>query len=353
MTKQGTQSEWNPTEEELGNVFTPDPNETPPNIVTIPGDFDPEFLKSLVGLSEEDQEAAKQLQIESDATAEALREQETAKQALLEEEQQANKGWIPRGRFNEANDKAKEAEEKIALLQQQLEILLKPEKTVTEPEPDPRDILENQLADLDIASKEAELDYGLGSEEHRTAVKAYNRANRGLMALEASYSANNAVSVLKNETTEMNRIKASLDEVAEKNYEIYPFLDRNGEESNDEAINQVIELRNGFIESGKYNPSIALQKAIDLVAPVYAKIIVPATSTNTTDQAKVLEIAQARERAAREKAALATQKQPAFVVGRSEEGDFKLDIDKMTDAEVAALPKDVLDKLCGNVVIEK
>ena len=325
------QSEWNPTDADMGNTFTPDPNTPPDNIVTIPPDFDPEFLKTLVPDGETP--AADTSEADAQATAAAA--------AQAEADAQAAKGWIPKGRFNEVLDKNKAIEAQVAALQQQIEAIKKP----VEPTPDPAMEMEERVDSLLIASQVALTDYGIESEEYKASVRIYNRANRELMALEADRAAGG----LRQEQAAVIQTKAALDEVAEKNYETYPFLDKNGDAPDVNAINQVIEMRNAYIEVGT-SPADALQKAIDLIAPIYAAKI-PATAT--PDATKAAEVLAAREKAAREKAAATTKQQPAFVVGRTDEGGFKLDIDKMTPDEVAKLPKEVLDKLAGNVVSDE
>ena len=324
------QTEWNPTAEELGATFTPTDDQTNANIVTIPPDFDPEFLASLVPDGETP--AADTSEADAQATAAAA--------AQAEADAQAAKGWIPKGRFNEVLDKNKAIEAQVAALQQQIEAFKKP----AEQQPDPALAMEERVDSLLIASQIALTDYGIESEEYKASVRIYNRANRELMALEADRAAGG----IRQEQAAVIQTKAALDEVAEKNYETYPFLDKNSDAPDVNAINQVIEMRNAYIETGT-PPADALQRAIDLIAPIYAAKIQPVVP----DATKAAEVLAARERAAREKAAATTKQQPAFVVGRTDEGGFKLDIDKMTPEEVAKLPKEVLDKLAGNVVTDE
>ena len=335
-------AEWNPTAEEMGNVIAPDT--APPadaGIVVVPAD-------ALPGVTPEDGAQLAADQALADQAAAQAEAEATAAQA--EADAAAAKGWIPKGRFNEVLDKSKTMEAQIQALQQKLEELAaKPiTPTATPATPDPATVLADQVDDLLIATNVALTDYGIDSAEYRASVKVYNQANRELMTLEASKQ----VTGLRNENSQALQTKAALDEVAEKNYELYPFLDKNSEAPNTEAIDMVIQIRNTYIQAGAA-PADALQTAIDAIAPLYAKLTpAPASGDPAADQAKVASIVAAREKAAREKAAAASIAQPAFVVGRTDKGDFKLDIDKMSPAEVAALPKDVLDKLSGNVVSE-
>ena len=299
-----------PTAEELGNTYVlevkPVEDET----------LNPDFLKTLVDPAE----------IEAQEHAE-----------------HDKKGYIPKGRFNEVNEKAKALDIENAALKAALEKLAGP-KEPPPPVVDPLDELEDKVVELAILATAAEKDYGLESQEYRDAVKAHSRANRQLNAMESKRQAESVEVKIDTKTAEATRVANELREVSEAAYTVYPFLDVNAEDANDEAIGKVVQLRDAYTKAGVYTPAQALQAAIDLIAPNYLAAYKPANATNVAD------IAAARVRAEREKAAKAANQQPAFVKGRTEGGVAEIDVSKLSDVEFAALPKDVLDRLKGNVV---
>ena len=299
-----------PTPEELGNVQDPEQTLEQENL-------DPDFLKSLVAPEVDPK--------------------------VVEEQEHDKKGYIPKGRFNEKNEEAKALAIENATLKTALEKLAGPKEEPL-PQIDPLDELEEGVVNLAILATAAERDYGLESQEYRDAVKAHAKANRQLNQMEAKRQAESVESKIDTKTAQATQTKNELLEVAAAAYEVYPFMDVNAEDANQEAIDKVVQLRDAYTATGIYTPAKALQAAIDLIAPNYL------ASYKSSVDPKVADIAAARAKAEREKAAKANAQQPGFVKGRSEENEFKVDISKLTDAEFAALPKDVLDRLKGNVV---
>ncbi len=309
------------TPEERGDVFDPStlPGEVSPVAVQEEPEFASDFLESLVGTPSE------------------------------EEQEHARRGYVPKGRFNEVNEKAKLAsalEIENQALKSALELIqrgaVKPQEE-PEVEINPIDQMEDQVTELQLLSETAKLDYGLDSVEYKQALKDYNRANRQLIAMEADTRSNAAVNAFRSENEQISRTRNELQEVAEAAYEVYPFLNQNGEVPNQDAIDKVLTIRDTLIQTGK-SAAKALQEAIDLIAPLYPNV------SNASEASKVADIRSARDRASREKAAQASASQPVFRQSRSDESGFKLDINKMTPEEVAKLPKDVLDKMSGNAI---
>jgi hypothetical protein len=357
--------EWNPTPEEKGDTFTPEGDD---GGIVIPEDFSPDFLAELAKLAPEDKAAAEKaeaerLAAEKEAADKAEVDRIAAEKLAAEEKELEGKGFIPKGRFNEINNEKKAAEEKAAAaeaenktLKEQLE-LAKKGKIKPEIKPDPLDLMEEKVVELDLVKQAALTDYGFDSDEYRQAVKDYNRGQRQLMQMESDVQAGKAVAGLKGENAAYAATKSELNEVAEAAYEVYPFLNKNGENFDETAINDVLEYRNELIDavksdgSRKYTPAEALQKAIDKLAPFHAARIGVKVPDGETEIQKA--VREKRAQGAAEKAAAATRNQPAFVKGRTDEGGFKLDVNKMTADEIAKLPKDVQDRLLGNTLDEK
>lgn len=359
--------EWNPTPEEKGDTFVPDGND---GGIVIPEDFSPDFLAELAKLAPEDKEAAakaetERLAAEKEAADKAETDRIAAEKLAAEEKELEGKGFIPKGRFNEINNEKKAAEEKAAAaeaenktLKEQLELAKKGE-VKPEIKPDPLDLMEEKVVELDLIKQASLTDYGFDSDEYRQAVKDYNRGQRQLMQMEADVQSGKAVSGLKGENAAFAATKSELNEVAEAAYEVYSFLNKNGEDFDEVAINDVLEYRNELIDAvksdgtSKYTPAQALQKAIDKLAPFHAARIAATVKVPDGETEAQKAVREKRAVEAAEKAAAATRNQPAFVKGRTDEGGFKLDVNKMTAEEIAKLPKDVQDRLLGNTLDEK
>jgi hypothetical protein len=124
-----------------------------------------------------------------------------------------------------------------------------------------------------------------------------------------------------------------------------PVLNKNGEDFDEQAINDVLEYRNDLIATGNYKPEVALQKAIDKLAPLHAARI---EKILPVDNDKVKQIKEARERSAREKAALATKGQAPDLKGRLPNDGFKTEVDKISVKEVGEMSEEQLAVLLGN-----
>jgi hypothetical protein len=360
------------TPEDRGDVLTEDQLkiDNPDGLMTLPPEFSPKFLAELAKLAPENKEAAvnaeaERLAAEKEAADKAEADRLAAEKLVEEAKDLEKKGFIPQGRFNEINEAKKTAEERAAateaenkLLKEQLELAkkgeLKPEVKV-----DPLEQMENQVVELDLIKQAALADYGFDSNEYREAVKQYNKGNRQLMQMEADVRAGNAVSGLKGENAALAAVKSELDEVAEAAYEVYPFLNKAAEGFDEEAINDVLELRNDLMDakkadgSPKYTAGQALQKAIDKLAPGHALRIGAVTTPPDGETEAQKTVREAREKEQRDKAAAALKNQPAFIKGKTDDGGLKIDVNKMTPKEIADLPKELRDKLNGNELTDE
>jgi hypothetical protein len=327
---------------DLGNEIE-DGKEIKPTV----DEFDPDFLEKLAADAKTPEEIEAEEQAALKAAEDKVKADEDAAAKLLEEQEAEKKGFVPKGRFNEINEEKKAALERAAAIEEENKKLkeeLAKGKT-KEPEPDPLDLLEDKVVELYLIRQAALTDFGLDSQEYKDATRAYNKTNRELMAMEADRRANKAVTGLRSEDKALADTKAALNEVAEKSYEIYPFLNKNGEDFDEQAINDVLEYRNDLIATGNYKPEVALQKAIDKLAPLHAARI---EKILPVDNDKVKQIKEARERSAREKAALATKGQAPDLKGRLPNDGFKTEVDKISVKEVGEMSEEQLAVLLGN-----
>jgi hypothetical protein len=338
---------------DLGNV--PDTGKETVDL----GEMDPDFLAGLAANAKTAEEIAAEEAAATKTAADQAEADKLAAEKLIEEQEAERKGFVPKGRFNEINDEKKHALEKAAAVEEEnrklkeaLAALEKGEIKPKEPELDPLDVLEARVVELDIIKSRALSDFGFDSQDYQDAVKAYNKLNRELMRMESQTSAGNAVAGLRGEDAALTATRSELAEVAEAAYEVYPFLNKNGDGFDADAINDVLELRNDLISvtgakgQPKYTPAQALQKAIDKLAPGHAIRI--GTVAPTTDNDKVKQIKEAREKAAREKAALATRGQAPLLGGRVAEETFKPEIEKLTPKEIGEMSEEQQAVLLGN-----
>lgn len=135
------------------------------------------------------------------------------------------------------------------------------------------------------------------------------------------------------------KVATTLQQVATASYERYPFLDNASASADSDAIAAVINRRDELHRAGK--PLVeALQLAIDEKGPKFAKLLgVP--QKEQLDERTI---------AARHQAAAASLQQPPALRNRMDTGEFQLDVSKMTEKQIMALPEEVRAKLRGDVL---
>jgi hypothetical protein len=314
------------------------------------GEVDTEIKPDITDIAKTPEEIEAEEQAALKAAEDKVKADEEAAAKLLEEEEAEKKGMVPKGRFNEINEEKKAALERAAAIEEEnkklKEELEAARGKTKEPEPDPRDLLEDKIVDLQLISQSVLVDYGIDSQEYKDSLKVVNKVTRELSALEAEMRANKAVTGLRSEDKALADTKAALAEVAGAAYEIYPFLNQNDAENrNDKAIKSVLKYRDNLIKTREYTPAEALQEAIDELAPGHAARI---GTVAPADNDKVKQIKEAREKAAREKAAAATKGQAPDLKGRSVDDNFKTEVDKLSLKEVGDMSEEQLAVLLGN-----
>ena len=335
------------TDDDLGNGTSTD------DVKIDDKELDPEFLAGLAKDGKTPEEIAAEEQAAAKAVADKVEADKLAAEKLVEEQEAEKKGFVPKGRFNEINEEKKAALERAAAIEAENKALKAELEAAKggkkeDPAPDPLDLMEDKVVELQLACQEALTDYGFDSEEYRASVKDYNRGNRELMRMEAAANSAQAVINLRGEDAVKAAIQTELNDVAEAAYVVYPFLDKNAETFDNDAISDVLEYRNELIETGRFTAAQALQKAIDKLAPFHAARIGAVKPPEDDDLTKARTVKEAREKAAREKAAAATLHQPAIPNGRAVDDSFKPEIDKLTPKEVGAMSEEQLAVLLGN-----
>lgn len=130
--------------------------------------------------------------------------------------------------------------------------------------------------------------------------------------------------------------------------EAYPFLNSESKDKNPEAIAEVVEWRDFYINKGM-SPAEALTKAVSKVGPQYADIAAEPTGKKTTDPSPEDQIA-ARRRAIIERNAKLSQPPPTTRQGTGERAERPKadDIEKMTDEDFEKLPAAEKKRLRGD-----
>jgi hypothetical protein len=250
---------------------------------------------------------------------------------------------IPKARFDEVNAKAKAAEEEAERLRKQLEEATKKPEVKAEPEKEEPAVssgvekLQAELKERLAAKKDAMLEGEW--EEHDRLELEVQRINREIAKEEIRAES-------EKRTSEASLAK-QMQDVASEAYSLYPFLDKDSDLADPDAINAVVVRRNELIQSGMSQPE-ALRQAVEEKGPKFAKI--NGIEVNDEQAEKVRKAKEAREISAREKAADASVRQPGNPKGGEREASFKVDINKLTDAEYDKLPASVKAKLRGDIL---
>ncbi|MEB3319808.1 MAG: hypothetical protein VKI63_02575 [Cyanobium sp.] len=275
----------------------------------------------------EEQEAA-------EAPAEEAAEEADSETALAEpekaEEAPQKEPAIPKSRFDQVNQARKDAEARLA----QLEAQLKGEKSATEQAAKQ----EYDFDDAEARYMEAVLD---GKTEEakqiRREIRAAERASYESLAVEKA-----------SQITAATKAQAEIDVVIAKAEATYPELDP----SNEGVYNAAIVEEIGAYYAARMNlgdtPAAAMQKAIDAMVRVHGIGTPPLEPPKPVPAKKNLEVVK---KATAAKVELAKKAAPALGdVGKSgaENGLADIDIDKLTDKDIDALPASTLARLRGD-----
>ena len=184
---------------------------------------------------------------------------------------------IPRARFDEVNAKLHAEREEANRLRAELEALNR--SSTTQANVIDVDTLEDQFFDAIINGEKEK------AKEIRAHINAeiYNKARAASEEVVSS-------------TLTQREIQSSFAKVVEQTVTDYPFLDSNSPDANAEAIGEVVEWRDFYLNKGD-TPAAALQKAAAKIAPIYSKATEP-TPEPLTDKRKQAAIANAAKASA-------------------------------------------------------
>ena len=200
-----------------------------------------------------------------------------------------------------------------------------------------------QLPDYDFAAKEAEYQTLVLDGEAEKAVALRNeirQAEKDQFMFEVQQKMGQTVQ----QSQEMTELQAKAAEIQAA----FPVLDENSAEYDVDIQNEVVALRDAFITQG-YVPADALTKATEytMAAKKPELLNTQAAPSKATEETK--KVQELQQKANVSKKLEAADSQPPQMKGESTGNKTKnLDINKLSEKEFGALPKDTLKRLRGD-----
>ena len=258
--------------------------------------------------------------------------EETEEVAELEEEpvveeKPTKKPMVPKARLDEVLAKQK------ALQKQLDDINAASEKSAEAPE------------EYDFDAKEVEYQNMVLDGETDKAVglrREIRKAERATLEFEMRQE--------MSQTVNQDRQMTALQQAANAMEEAYPVFDRNSEAFNEDVTNEVVELRDMFMQGG-YDVVDALSKAVKYVVKDHDLDQAQESAPSLAGKAqKSDELANRRAQVSRK--LKAADAQPPELPGESSSmhGEKGLDLSTMTEEEFAALPEATLKRLRGDIL---
>ena len=152
------------------------------------------------------------------------------------------------------------------------------------------------------------------------------------------------------QTVNQDRQMTALQQAANAMEEAYPVFNRNSDVFNEDYTNEVVELRDMFIQRG-YEAVDALSKAVKYVVKDY-DLDQPQESAPSLAGSAQKSDELAKKRALVSKKLQAAEAQPPELPGESSalHGEKALDVSAMTEEEFNALPEATLKRLRGDII---
>ena len=245
---------------------------------------------------------------------------------------QSEQPRIPKSRFDEVNKRAKDAEAKAEALQREFEALKagmqhgQQPATLQQEAPKP--------AAFDFNAKEQEyMDAVLDGESDKAlAIRSEIR--------EAERNEFQSVAQTKStESVEQMQMRNRVQEAVVKLNAELPIFDETSETFNQEALNEALTVRNGYMSQG-LDPVQAMQKAALMVSKMYD---VPATEPKAQASAVVPE----KQPVASKKVETANKQPPSIGTKSGEAADTgsKVDVMSMSEKDFDSLSEEEINKL--------
>lgn len=266
---------------------------------------------------------------EEEESEENQEEEESEEDESYEEEEEETpppkkEPRIPKSRFDEVNERMKEANERNLWLEEQLETLIKQsaqqQKTAAPKEPEVPEY-DYDLAEEKYISLIIEGDITKAT-KLRNEINTFRQNDLKKLISGIESKAMDGVKSESNQLLEKERFATSISTMESK----YPFLNHKDKSYNEEAVETVNTLLAGYIASGKGKVE-SLQLAIKKVLPLYEKKV---ASKQT--------LGEQRKSEAGKKAAAASKQQPAKGKTTARTSDMgKVDINRMSERDFKKL----------------
>ena len=269
---------------------------------------------------EEEAEAEEETQ-EQDDGVQAEEEKPEAKEEVAEDPR------IPKDRFDEVNQRMKRAEEKV----RELELALKSDKKPVEPEPEP----------YDYAAKDQEAMDALLEGD----AKRYSQIQDEIRRVSREEALREAKKIAAEGDTK-TRETLTFEEEATRIEQEYPQFSEGSEVFNQAAYDELMDLYVGFANSGRYTRTDAMRKAADKAVKIHD--LQPAGATDVPPPPDNVVNINKPDIAA--KAKLAERQPPKMQGGGAGKEEPRVDVNSMSDEQYSSLPESTKRRLRGDIL---
>lgn len=268
---------------------------------------------------------------DADATEPTDTTDDVKEEAVVEEEVEevTEVAKIPKERFDEVNDRMKQAEKERDELKARLNATA--EEKHEEPEPEPFDYKAKEKEAMD-AMLEGDADtYSAINEEIRLAEKAEYVREAQKIAKQGDQEVQEAL---------------TFDEVGAKIERDFPQFVEGGESYNSQAREELMDLYVGYAKSGLYTRAQALQHAADKAAKIHGLLDVAPGTEEIADNVVDIKKTDAKKKSA------VSNAQPPVMEGRAAgmNEEPRIDVMSMSDEEFEALPESTKRRARGDIL---
>ena len=243
---------------------------------------------------------------------------------------------IPKSRFDEVNNKAKQAKAEVEALRRELEALKAGLQQGQQQEAPQQQ--EQQQPTFDFDAKEREYMDAVLDGEVDKALQIRNEIRKAELEAAQKIAANKSQESVADYNT-----RIQLEQTVSRINEQYPVFDPSADSFNEVALQEALQIRDGLIATG-VNPVEAVQKAAELTSFKYTT---PATKQ---DDGQVTKQKPTKQRVPKQKVDTANKQPPAIGDKTTTQADTgtKIDVMRMTDEEFDALSEDDIKKLLAS-----
>lgn len=247
-----------------------------------------------------------------------------------DEDESDDEPRVPHSRFEEINKRRKTAEERVAQLEAELAAERDAKKVLDSKEPPEPDF------DFD-AEEERYMEAVLqGDKDEAKQIRAaIRKAEKDMYAKQAAEQANTSLKVSAEEQAFI--------EAGNKLEKAYPILSEENEGFNPQLLDEVVELYQAYLGTGKYTMAQAIEKAtnttmkVNGIAPA-GEEAAPAKKAKSTPTQKDAE----------KKKGVAAKQPPKRETSTSPDVEVTANVASISDEEWAALPESTKRKLRGD-----